>query len=287
MKTRPLVFLLTALAMIATLIACADSSKTPPPPAVSIAALSGSGQSAFVGAAFTARLLATVTTGGSPTSGAMVTFTAPTSGPGGTFAGGVTTAMTDDRGVAASPVFTANAHRGGHAVTAAVSGASTPASFNLTNTTAPVSVAFNPAPPAAMPTGATTILTAVVTDDSTNSGGTWSCTPANSCGSFNPATSAGSTATTTYTAPAAIPTGGSVFVTATAVKDPSVSASAKITVTIAGAISVTLSPTPPPILKPGATTTLTALVVNDSSNSGVTWTCTPLNSCGSFNRAPR
>ena len=58
MKTCQLVFLLTALAMIATLIACADSSKTPPPPAVSIAALSGSGQSAFVGAAFTARLLA-------------------------------------------------------------------------------------------------------------------------------------------------------------------------------------------------------------------------------------
>src|SRR3984957_10340870 len=382
MTTRQLVFLLTALAMIATLIACGDSSKTPPPPAVSIAALSGSGQSAFVGAAFTARLLATVTTGGSPTSGAMVTFTAPTSGPGGTFAGGVTTAVTDDRGVAASPVFTANATSGVYAVTAAVSGASTPASFNLTNTTAPVSVAFNPAPPAALPTGATTILTAVVSGDSTNSGVTWSCTPANSCGSFspatsaggsatttytapaaiptagsvtvtatavkdstqsaaatititaqlpifvslqpvppsiatdatttltavlandstnsgvtwtclptnscgsfNPATSTGSTATTTYTAPAAIPTGGSVFVTATAVKDPSVSASAKISVTIAGAISVTLSPTPPPILKPGATTTLTALVVNDSSNSGVTWTCTPLNSCGSFNPA--
>ena len=231
MKTRQLVFSLTALAMVATLMACGDSSKTPPPPAVAIAALSGSGQSAFVEAAFTARLLATVTTGGSPTSGAIVTFTAPTSGPGGTFAGGVTTAMTDDRGVAASAVFTANATSGVYAVTAAVSGASTPASFNLTNTTAPVSVAFNPAPPAAMPTGATTILTAVVTDDSTNSGVTWSCTPANSCGSFSPATSAGSSATTTYTAPAAIPPGGSVTVTATAVKDSTQSAAATITIT--------------------------------------------------------
>lgn len=284
MKTRQLVFLLTALAMIATLIACADSSKTPPPPAVSIAALSGSGQSAFVGAAFTARLLATVTTGGSPTSGTMVTFTAPTSGPGGTFAGGVTTAMTDDRGVAASAVFTANATSGVYAVTAAVSGASTPASFNLTNTTAPVSVAFNPAPPAAMPTGATTILTAVVTDDSTNSGVTWSCTPANSCGSFSPATSAGSSATTTYTAPAAIPTAGSVTVTATAVKDSTQSAAATITITAQLPIFVSLQPVPPSIAT-DATTTLTAVVANDFTNSGVTWTCLPTNSCGSFNPA--
>ena len=283
MKTRQLILLLTTLAMIATLVACSGiSSKTPASPAASIAALSGSGQRAFVGSAFSARLLATVTTGGSPMSGVVVTFTAPASGASGRFAGGVNTAMTDDRGVAASPVFTANATIGNYAVTAAVSGASTPASFNLGNTAAPVSVIFNPAPPSSMLIGTTTTLTAVVTNDSTNSGVTWTCLPANACGSFNPTTSTGNTATTTYTAPAAFPTGGSVTVTATSIKDSTQSAAATITISAPPPISVSLQPTPASMAT-GTTTTLTAVVANDFTNSGVTWTCLPANACGSFN----
>lgn len=283
MTTRQLILWLTTLAMIATLVACSGiSSQTPASPAASIAALSGSRQSAFVGAAFSARLLATVTTGGSPMSGVVVTFTAPASGASGTFAGGVNTAMTDDRGVAASPVFTANAAIGNYAVTAAVSGASTPASFNLANTAAPVSVIFNPAPPTSMLIGTTTTLTAVVANDSTNAGVTWSCAPVSACGSLTPTTSTGNTATTTYTAPAAVPTGGSVTVTATSVKDPTKSAAATITVSAPLPISVSLQPAPASMAT-GTTTTLTALVANDSTNSGVTWTCLPANACGSFN----
>jgi hypothetical protein len=283
MKTRQLIFLLTTLAIIATLVACSGiSSKTPASPAASIAALTGSGQSAFVGAAFSGRLLATVTAGGSPMSGVVVTFTAPTSGASGTFAGGVNTAMTDDRGVAASPVFTANATIGNYAVTAAVSGASTPASFNLANTAAPVSVMFNPAPPTSMLIGSTTTLTAVVANDSTNAGVTWSCAPVSACGSLNPTTSTGNTATTTYTAPAAIPTGGSVTVTATSIKDSTQSATATIAISAPPPISVSLQPTPASMAT-GTTATLTAVVTNDPTNSGVTWTCLPANACGSFN----
>ena len=283
MKTRQLILLLTTLTMIATLVACSGiSSKTPASPAASIAALSGSGQSAFVGAAFSARLLATVTTGGSPMSGVVVTFTVPTSGASGTFAGGVNTAMTDDRGVAASPVFTANATIGAYAVTATVSGASTSVSFNLANTAAPVSVTFNPAPPTSMLIGTTTTLTAVVANDSTNAGVTWSCTPVNVCGSFNPTTSPGNTAITTYTAPAATPTGGSVTVTATSIKDLTQSATATISISAPPPISVSLQPTPASMAT-GSTTTLTAVVTNDPTNSGVNWTCLPAHACGSFN----
>lgn len=53
--------------------------------------------------------------------GVSVTFTAPTSGPSGTFAG-PTTALTDANGVAAAPPFSANTVPGGYAVRAAIAG---------------------------------------------------------------------------------------------------------------------------------------------------------------------
>ena len=130
--------LVIGLSMIANLVACGGGSSktTPPPPTVSIVATSGSPQSATVGAAFAAPLVATVTTGGSPTSGVTVTFTAPSTGQSGSFAGGKNTATTDSTGKATSAVFTANSTAGSYTVTASVSGASTPASFSLTNTAA-------------------------------------------------------------------------------------------------------------------------------------------------------
>src|ERR1035437_4574413 len=115
------------------LTSCSSSSKATPP-VVLIAATSGTPQSAKVGTAFAAPLVATVTTGGSPTSGVTVTFTAPATGAGGTFAGGVNTATTNGSGVATSVVFTANGTAGAYTVTASATGTSTPASFSLTNT---------------------------------------------------------------------------------------------------------------------------------------------------------
>jgi hypothetical protein len=106
-----------------------------------ITASAGASQSAPVGTAFGTALAATVTdSGGSPVSGASVTFTAPSSGASGTFAtsGSATeTDTTNSSGVATASTFTANSTAGGpYTVTAAVSGVSTPASFSLTNSTA-------------------------------------------------------------------------------------------------------------------------------------------------------
>ena len=103
-----------------------------------IAATSGTPQSTVVNTAFSAPLVATVTTNGSGTSGVVVTFTAPATGASGTFAGGtnVVTVTTDSNGVATSPVFTANGTTGAYTVTASVAGVSAPANFSLTNTVA-------------------------------------------------------------------------------------------------------------------------------------------------------
>jgi hypothetical protein len=137
--------LLFSLAMIAALVACSSSSSPPPPPVVSIAATSGSGQAAAVGTAFAAPLVATVTTGGTPTAGVAVTFTAPSSGASGAFSNGTAaeTDTTDSNGVATSTAFTANSTAGAYAVTASATGATNSASFNLTNNGAAVLAAGN------------------------------------------------------------------------------------------------------------------------------------------------
>ncbi|MGD1093719.1 MAG: PKD domain-containing protein, partial [Bryobacteraceae bacterium] len=104
-------------------------------PAASITATSGTPQSVTEGTAF-APLVATVKdSGGNPVSGVTVTFTAPGSGPSGTFAGAANTATTNSSGVATSAIFTANITAGAqYTVAATVSGVSTPANFLLTNT---------------------------------------------------------------------------------------------------------------------------------------------------------
>lgn len=110
-------------------------TNTPGPPA-SITPTSGSGQSAQVNHAFGAPLVATITdAAGNAISGANVTFSAPSSGASGAFAGGATTAIapTNASGVATSPVFTANATAGPYSVSATVAGIASPASFSLTN----------------------------------------------------------------------------------------------------------------------------------------------------------
>jgi len=102
--------------------------------AKTIAATSGTPQTASVNATFSAPLVATVTSNGAPVVGALVRFTPPSSGAGGTFAGGVNTATTDANGVATSAVFTANGSVGTYTVAASVAGVSAPADFTLTNT---------------------------------------------------------------------------------------------------------------------------------------------------------
>jgi hypothetical protein len=98
-----------------------------------IVASGGTPQSAVINTAFTSPLQATVTDSNmNPVPNVTVTFTAPTSGPSGTFAGGVNTAMTNGSGVA-SITFTANGTVGGPYNVTAMAGMIGPASFSLTN----------------------------------------------------------------------------------------------------------------------------------------------------------
>jgi len=98
-----------------------NTSSTPG----SISASSGTPQSATVGTAFASPLVALVeNASGNPVSGATVTFTAPSSGASGSFAGGVNTATTNSSGVATSAAFTANSTSGSYTVTASVAGVS-------------------------------------------------------------------------------------------------------------------------------------------------------------------
>lgn len=151
-----------------------------------------------------------------------------------------------------------------------------------TTVTPAISVALSN-PPTSVAAGGTAQLTATVTNDSKNAGVNWSCAPAGSCGSFNPATTA-SGAPTTYTAPATAPSAGSIMITATSVTDSTKTATMLLTIAAATAISVALT-SPPTSVAAGATAPLTATVTNDSANAGVNWSCTPANSCGSFNPA--
>ena len=96
---------------------------------------SGSPQSAALNGTYTTALRALVADGsGHPLPGRPVTFAAPVTGPSGTFAAGLATAQvtTDNAGIAAAPMFTANGVAGSFSVTASVGGASV--AFALTNT---------------------------------------------------------------------------------------------------------------------------------------------------------
>ena len=132
--------LVLALLCLMGLTSCTTGVPNPTntvTPVVSITATSGTPQSHAINAAFGTALVAMVTTNGGPTSGLTVTFTAPASGPSGTFSVSASTtanAITDVNGVATSPAFVANGMAGAYTVMAAVPGVPTPASFSLTNT---------------------------------------------------------------------------------------------------------------------------------------------------------
>ena len=120
------------------LASCGSSgSNIAPKTIINITAGSGSPQSAQVDTAFAAPLVANVTSNGTALSGATVTFAAPASSSGASCVLSATSATTDASGNA-SVTCTANTTVGGpYNVTASTSGATTSASFALTNTAAP------------------------------------------------------------------------------------------------------------------------------------------------------
>ena len=95
----------------------------------------GATQSTTAGTRFAIPLAVTIADAhGNKVPGAAVTFTAPPSGPGGSFTDGRTrvTVQTNSSGIAVAPPFTANSQAGGYIVTATVKGIR-PVAFALVN----------------------------------------------------------------------------------------------------------------------------------------------------------
>jgi hypothetical protein len=201
---------------------------TPVGTPASITGSGGDGQSAPVNSTFGTPLTARVTdSSGNPVAAASVTFTAPSSGAGGTFAGGGSsaTATTDSTGTATA-AFTANAVVGGYAVQATVAGVGQAASFALTNTPPP-GASVNPTAgtpqSAAVSTAFGTNLAVAMTDPAgqavTGATVTFTAPSSGASGTF-PGGSATVTATTDGTGTATAPpftanaTGGTYSVTA-------------------------------------------------------------------------
>uniref|UniRef100_Q020K9 Ig domain protein, group 1 domain protein n=1 Tax=Solibacter usitatus (strain Ellin6076) TaxID=234267 RepID=Q020K9_SOLUE len=102
--------------------------------ALSITAISGGGETATVGTAYTSPLKALVQDSfQNPIPGASVTFAAPSSGGASVSFGSSAAVMTDVNGVATSAAMTANGQAGSFQVTASTTGGASSASFGLTN----------------------------------------------------------------------------------------------------------------------------------------------------------
>ena len=142
-------------------------------------------------------------------------------------------------------------------------------------TTAPIVVTMSSAPPAALTAGTSATLAATTgTSDPNNLGVNWtaSCGGTSGCGSFNlsPAHTA-SGGKIVYTAPASVPTGGLVTITASSpASTPSDSAIAFTTV-VAAPPSLTFKQAPPATMTAATQAPISATVTNDVSPGGVNW----------------
>jgi N-acetylneuraminic acid mutarotase len=106
-----------------------------PAGAAQVSILSGNAQNTLVNTNYAQPLEVAVTDAyGNPIDGDTVVFTAPASGPDGTFSGSNTaTVPTDSLGMALAPTFTADGQGGSFSVTATAAGVGTPATFSETN----------------------------------------------------------------------------------------------------------------------------------------------------------
>lgn len=96
-----------------------------------------------------------------------------------------------------------------------------------------ITVTLSTAPPSTLQVRLTASIAASVANDSANKGVTWSCTPAGSCGTFTPTTTA-SGASTVYQAPSAA---GAVTIIATSVTNPVITATGAVTIDPVGTVS--------------------------------------------------
>ncbi len=165
--------------------------------------------------------------------------------------------------------------------------------FTSFTVTTAISINITQVPPSTMLTNAAATVIAVVSNDTTNSGVTWSVScGGNPCGSISP-TQTASGAAAIFTAPPTPPPpgirtpNGGVIITASATATGA-QVSASLNVTIVAPISVTITqgvPTGSMIANSGAP--LVATVANDTADAGVDWTvsCGGPGACGTFSPA--
>jgi hypothetical protein len=153
------------------------------------------------------------------------------------------------------------------------------ASFTVTQQ---ISIKITQAPPSSLLVNATASMIAVVSNDPTNAGVTWtvvSCDAA-PCGTISPLHTASGEATV-YTAP---PTPvDHVIIQAAATASPTGAPVVEITITVPISVAITQGAANNSIVK-DATAPLIATVTADSSDAGVDWTvtCGSAGACGSF-----
>ncbi len=130
-----------------------------------------------------------------------------------------------------------------------------------------------------VPAGGTATFSATVSNDGAQGGVAWSCTPTDACGLFSPPATPSGMATI-YTAPAVVPTGGQVTVTAKSVTDNSKSASSSLMIA-AVSPEVQFAVPPPSTIQPSQTANISASDAHGTA--GIIWSCSPAPGCGAFN----
>lgn len=261
--------------LIGLIVAVSDSgcgggsaSTPPPPPPPPVLTVSVSPSAATVQAGATAQFTATVS---NDSAGKGVTWSVACSAAA---CGSVSPTVTPS-GTATTYKASIPQPLNSVQVTLTATSVSDPTPSGSATITIPgVSVTITPTS-ANVEAGTTTQFTATVSNDTSNSGATWTltqggtaCSPA--CGTIS-ATSSASGTPITYTAPGAPPASNViVIITATSVSNTSASASAGVTI-----LAIMMSATPAGALLPvGLTQQFTATVSNDPTNQGATWTLT-------------
>ena len=156
-------------------------------------------------------------------------------------------------------------------------------------TTAPIVIMVSTPPPSSMTPGQTATIAATTANDSQNYGVNWtaSCAGPGSCGTFS-ASHTASGVSTAYTAPANLPSGQEVVITAASAAPSGTAANSATAVTTITAAPPTIAfqQQPPSTLPANGQAQVSAVVTNDVVPGGVTWTVHCGNSspgaCGSI-----
>jgi hypothetical protein len=154
----------------------------------------------------------------------------------------------------------------------------------------PVTIGYSKTPPSSVLGGSATQIIPVVTNDVYKNGIlsgvdlSLTCASPGACGSISPTHTDGNPSGNgaDFTAPAVVPPGGTVTITATSTADPTQSISSYVTIT-QGTVTVQYLQAPVLNLPIGASTNANILVTNDPYNAGVDWSLScQSGDCGSL-----